>query len=234
MTSIVVPVYNFAKGVEQTIDRINKFLNKNPDNFEIIFVNDGSTDKTAEVIEKFCNDNIKLINLDSNQGKGVAVKAGIMQSAGNYVIFTDADLPYGLEIINKVKEKLASGYEVVLGSRTLVKSQSIDHYGLKRKILSYIFKKSANLILLDEVSDTQCGVKGFSRQAAKNIFSRIKTVRFAFDVEVIYLAQKLDYQIAQIPVILLSNATSTMNLFKDGLMMFFDLAKLCWRTKIKK
>ena len=234
MISIVIPVYNFANDIEQTIRKINEFLNKNSENFEIIFVNDGSTDKTAEVISKFCNENIKLINLDGNQGKGMAIKQGIMSGGGDYLIFTDADLPYGLEIINIFVSKLKSGYQVVLGSRILAKSSSVDHYGLKRRILSYIFKKSANLILLNEISDTQCGIKGFSKQASKDIFNQVKTVKFAFDVEVIYLAQKLDYKIAQIPVVLLSNAASSMNLFKDGLMMFVDLAKLYFRNKVRK
>lgn len=235
MISIVIPVYNFADEADKIILELVNWSKKYFNDIEIIFVNDGSTDKTADKIEQYIGSGkIKLINFTENMGKGAAVKAGIMQSVGDYIIFTDADLPYGLEVIDKFKEKFVAGYEVILGKRILTELQLNTYYEIKRRILSYIFLKSANLILLNKINDTQCGIKGFSKQAVKDIFSKVETSKFSFDVEVIYLAQKLDYKIIQVPVVLLNNEISTMKPFKDGLMMFVDLVKLYFRNKIRK
>lgn len=236
MISVIIPVYNYGQLIKDTALRLVNFFKNQPEPYEVIFVNDGSSDDTAKYLGEIAGQepNIKVINLQHNQGKGVAVKEGILASQGDYVIFTDADLPYDLRSVNSFANKIKNGYDVVLGSRNFLNSGQVLHYGFFRKVASYIFAKLANTVILGNTSTTPlCGFKGFSRQSARVIFSRTIMAGFCFDVEVICLARKLKYKITEEPVTLVSNAETTIS-FKRGCSIFFDLFKFCVKVILKR
>lgn len=226
MISLIIPVLNYEKKLRKTIESVENFLAAQDYSVEIIFVNDGSTDGTSDILRQIKHPNIFSVHLSRNMGKGKAVKEGIGVARGDRIIFTDIDLPYDLSAVEEAKKKFDQGYEVVLGSRDLPSSESSVIYGLRRKISSYIFSKMANMVLLRKVTDTQCGFKGFSRRAAKDIFDKVETNGFSFDVETIYLAQQGGYKIALIPVKLVNHEESSVNLVLDSLKMTYELVRL--------
>lgn len=232
--SIVVPVYNMENEVETTVDQLINYLKKSFGNFEIIFVNDGSNDSSLLKLKKIKHKkSVRIINLRRNCGKGAAIKKGVQISTGDYVVFTDADLPYDLRAISNIVSGLTTNCDVALGSRQLSKSKFLVKEKFHRKVLSIIFSKIANHILAEEIVDTQCGLKGFSKKAANTIFKKVSLNGFAFDVEVIYLAQKYGFNIKLFPVKLVHNSTSTVN-FKHMFSMLLDLGILLKRSKLDK
>lgn len=234
MISIIIPVYNYEKLIGNTISALKTFTENTADEFEIIFVDDCSRDNTVCEINKLIVGNMRLVERELNGGKGAAIKEGIDYCTGSHVIFTDADLPYDLKSISLIFDKLKSGFDVVLGSRDLDGSSSLVPYGKRRRILSFIFSILANGILLERISDTQCGVKGFSSDAAKKIFSELESKRFSFDVELIYLAQKLKFKIGLVPVVLVNHGNSSVKILKDGFRMLYDLISLYIRVNFLK
>lgn len=234
MISIIIPVYNYEKLIMGTISALKAFTENTAEEFEIVFVDDCSRDNTAHEINKLIIGNMRLIKRELNGGKGAAIKEGINYCTGDYIIFTDADLPYDLKSIFLILDKLRSGSDVVLGSRDIDGSFLLAPYGKRRRILSFIFSILANGILLEHISDTQCGIKGFSSNAAKKIFSELKSKRFSFDVELIYLAQKLKFKISLVPVVLVNHGNSSVKILKDGFRMLYDLISLYIRVNFLK
>ena len=229
--SIIVPFYNMENEVERTAGQLTNYMEKNFEKYEVIFVNDGSLDKSlAKLQKRIPKKNVKLISLRNNRGKGFAIKKGIKASSGDFILFTDADLPYDLQAIKYLIGELLLGYDVVLGSRQDPKSKFLVKEKLHRKILSAVFSRIANLVLIEEIIDTQCGLKGFSKKSADAIFSKAFLSGFAFDVEVIYLAQKYGYKIKLIPVKLVHDSKSTVN-FKHMFSMLSDVGMLLKRSK---
>lgn len=232
MLSLIIPVYNFAEKIEENAKKMLEFLEKKIGDFELIFVDDGSTDETDRKLSNIANGNIRVISLEQNQGKGAAIKAGVQESRGNYIIFTDADLPYDLGSITHFIKQLNNGYEVILGSR-----RKSDHYdvfpSIVRRILSALFLRIANVFLIKKVTDTQCGIKGFSRSAALDLFARLQTNGFAFDVELIYCAQKGGYKIIELPVTFIGDSSTSINVWKASRMLFDLFLFFMSRSKVR-
>jgi dolichyl-phosphate beta-glucosyltransferase len=232
--SIVVPVYNMENEIDTTVGQLINYLGKNFEKFEVIFINDGSSDSSLLKLQKIKQGkNVKIANLRKNLGKGAAIKKGVQASTGDYIVFTDADLPYDLKAISNIICGLRQDCDVALGSRQLPTSKFLVREKFHRKVLSAIFSNIAKLILLEEIKDTQCGLKGFSKKAANTIFNKVSLKGFAFDVEVIYLAQKYGYNIKLFPVKLVHNSTSTVNV-KHMFSMLLDLGILLKRSKLDK
>jgi dolichyl-phosphate beta-glucosyltransferase len=231
MISIIIPVYNCKKFIDKTVSTLGKFIESHDQRWEVIFVDDGSTDSTAKHIRQSMIKGMYLVIKESNGGKGAAIKEGINYCKGDYIIFTDADLPYDLKVFTKMVDKFKLDYDVILGSRDLPESSSEVYYGKRRRILSLIFSFLANTVLLSPVSDTQCGIKGFKSFAAKEIFSKLRSKRYSFDVELIYLAQKFKFEIALVPVKLVNHKNSSVRLLQDGFRTLFDLTTLFIRVK---
>lgn len=235
MISLVIPVYNYENYVSDKIRVIRDFIKANhARKFEVIFVDDGSEDGTSERIKSIILEGEKLFIKEANSGKGSAVKEGVKNANGDYVVFTDADLPYKLDAILKIVDKIDEGFDVVIGSRHEKGSLAEVEYGVGRRILSCVFTFLANIILMEKISDTQCGIKGFNRQAASDIFSAIESNRFSFDVELLYLAQKYNYKVGVIPVSLVNHGNSSVKVVRDGFNMVYDLAKLYVKIKLLK
>lgn len=220
--TLIIPVYNYADFLERNILRIIKELETEIINFEIIFVDDGSKDKTKEVLGKVIQraTRIKLISYRKNRGKGYAVKKGILNAQGEIIFFTDADLPFGIQPILEGYRLIKKGNcDLVLGQR------AVDSWhGWKRKIASQFFSFFVKLILDLDISDTQCGLKGFKKEVAKSIFEKVKIKGFSFDVELLYLAKKQQFAIETVPVKLIRpSVMSTVSLFTHPIRMFFDI-----------
>lgn len=227
--SLVIPVFNYEYELPANINRVLQELRAGIYSFEVILVNDGSTDRTAEKMFELArvNPEVSVINYGQNRGKGYAVKAGMRKARGKYLFFTDVDLPYGVEpVLTGTKLLMETNTDIVLGSRDLPESEDILSYGRNRKIAKSVFSKIVNLFFRLGITDTQCGLKGFSRKAAKDIFSQVTTEGFAFDVEVLFLARWKRYRIELIPVRLKHSASTTVSLVNDAVKMLGSLVRI--------
>ena len=229
MISLIIPAYNENLIIENTLNILYKYFSENFDNYEIIVVDDGSTDNmyntVKNMIDKGYISNTKIIHYKKNRGKGYAVRQGIIHSKGDYIFFTDADIAYGVTIIKKGYLKIKnSNSDVIIGSRKLA-IDGYKNYPLKRYIASRVFSFITSVI--SNLSyDTQCGFKGFKKTVAKDIFKNCVIDRFAFDFEAMIIAKKLDYKIIEIGVSVINHRESKVNIFVDSIRMIKDIIKV--------
>ena len=235
---MVVPCFNEGKTIHQNLNRIYAYLNSKFSDFEIIAVNDGSSDNTKEELERARADfSLKVINNKINEGKGRAVRDGIISAQGEIVMFLDADLGIPVEELEKFISEIKNGDDLVIASRFVpggkVKKPVLWH----RKYMEKSFRILRMIIVNDwNVKDTQCGFKVFRREAAINIFRRLTVKRFAFDAEVIFIANKFEYKIKELPITLQNPILSHIRLIRDPLNMIWDLLRIRmndWRGKYK-
>jgi glycosyltransferase involved in cell wall biosynthesis len=200
--SLVLPLYNEEPCLKKSFETIKGYLDRLRRDYEIILVNDGSMDNTLSIIEEIVQTNPQSRSIGSpvNKGKGNAVKHGVLNAAGKYIIFTDADLAVPVDFIGTCLKQLEAGTPMVIGSRHLPGSSFKVPEGFLRQLLGEVFRRLARLALGLKVSDITCGLKGLEKKAAFHIFSRSKINRWAYDAEIIFLAQKLGYAIQEIPV----------------------------------
>jgi dolichyl-phosphate beta-glucosyltransferase len=226
--SIIVPAYDEECLIGSTIDAIQSYLILNNMDGEITIINDGSTDKTRTIVEGKIASNktrisLKLINNNENQGKGYSVRKGMLASSGEIRVFMDADLPYNLNLLLEIRSKILNGSDVVIGDRNNPQSKLIDIHPL-RKIAGRIYSAFVQLLIKDGITDTQCGLKGFSAESAQIILSRTRINGFGFDVEVLRIAQKHAMTISKVPVEMINNrADSRVQLIQDSLLMLLNL-----------
>ncbi len=196
--SIIVPCYNEEKIVSLTIPYLQQILSSMGINFEIIAVSDGSSDRTVKEIKELKLDNVKVIELKENQGKGAALKEGFSHSNGNIIFFHDADLTLSPETINLSLKALETN-DIVLASKNLLKSSFARP--LYRRFLSRLFNTFVRTTLKIALSDTQTGFKAFHRKPLETIISQTKTNKFETDLEISWLANKKGYRIKEIPLV---------------------------------
>ena len=192
--SLIIPAFNEEKLIKQTLSKFVSFLDQLGYEWEIVVADDGSKDKTASIVNSFKNSKIRLIKLAQNQGKGAALKAGFLAAKGAYQIFSDADLSVPVETIEPFLQKLKS-FDVVIASRRVKGSEIKVHQPWIRENMGRVFTLLTQLLTSSSVSDFTCGFKGFRREAARKIFSRSLISRWAYDAEIIYLAEKFGYRI---------------------------------------
>lgn len=224
--SVVVPSYDSAGILEKNLPVLLSYLEKQEYTWEVIVVDDGSNDDgaTEAVCRKvgctFCSN-------ERNMGKGAAVRNGMQHANGRFRIFTDADIPYELETIGVIVKFLdAKEFDVVLGDRNLKDSAYFLEIPKLRRITSAFFTYFVGTIVTTNYFDTQCGIKGFNGGIADFIFQHARINGFAFDVELLYIALKRNFEIKRIPVKLRNQEKSTVRVFRHGLVMFFDLFKI--------
>ena len=227
--SIIIPAYNEEKRLPKTLAEIDKYLKKQNYNYEIIVVSDGSKDKTVEVVENLKPQiaNLRLIDKKENYGKGYGVRLGMLEAKGEYRLFSDADNSTSIDQVEKMWPEFKKGYDVVIGSRD-IKGAILDppQPFLRKMILGKGFRILTQIICGTwEILDTQCGFKGFTQKAARDIFSECKINRFAFDPEVLVVAKKLGYRIKEIPVCWKNDLESKVK-FKSIIKMFFELLRI--------
>jgi glycosyltransferase involved in cell wall biosynthesis len=200
--SVVFPLYNEEKCLEDNFKLVTEYLDSLGNGYEVILVNDGSNDKTPEIMKDIAGTkaHVRVISNPRNRGKGHAVRCGVLEASKKYVVFSDADLAVPVHFIKTCLYQLASGAAVVIGSRHLAESSFKVREGPIRQVLGEMFRVFVRLIFSLKVSDITCGMKGFEKTAASDIFSRSVINRWGYDAEILFLAQKLDYAIAEIPV----------------------------------
>lgn len=226
--SVVIPAYNEEERIDNSLNTIIRYMENRGYRYEIIVVNDGSTDKTVDIVKNFSvrNKNINLILNEKNMGKGYSVKKGILESNGEYILFSDSDLSTPIEEIEKLIRYLQEDYDIAIGSRALPNSDVQIHQSFHRELMGKIFNLITRILTLMDIKDTQCGFKCFKKDAAKNIFRRQIINGFSFDVEILYIAKKLGYKIREVPVVWLNSNSTRVNLIKDSIRMFIDLLRI--------
>ncbi len=226
--SVVVPAYNEEARIGATLERMCAYFAAQPYSAEILVVDDGSKDRTREVVaQSRPGSSVKLLHYDANRGKGYAVRYGILQAAGDFVLFSDADLATPIEEVEHLMEAIRAGAEVAIGSRDLPGSKLEKRQNLIRELGGKLFNRCVQAMAVPGIHDTQCGFKLFTRSAAQNIFGRCRIDNFSFDVEALYLGRQLGYDIAEVPVRWAHQPGSKVRFVRDAIRML----KTLWRIR---
>ncbi len=226
--SVIIPCFNEGQTIYKNIEKISSYLKSQFKIFEIIAVNDGSTDNTAEELKKaqqaFA---IEIINNETNAGKGKVVRDGIAKSRYDLIMFLDADLAIPIEELEKFNQSIEQGCDIAIASRFVPGLKVKTPVLWYRKIMERVFRLLRKIILNSwKIEDTQCGFKVFKRDAAQKIFSKATINRFAFDAEIIFIAKKLGYRIKELPITLQNPETTHVRLFFDPINMLSALLKI--------
>jgi dolichyl-phosphate beta-glucosyltransferase len=221
--SIVVPAFNEERRLGPSLQRLRAFLGRR--RVELLVVDDGSTDGTVALVQAMAKrwKALKLSRLKANSGKGAAVQRGVAEARGKAILFSDADLSTPIEELPRLEAALKHGFAVVIGSRALDRARIGVHQPFYREIGGRAFNKVVQALTVPGIRDTQCGFKLFDAAAAKRIFSQQQIRRFGFDVEVLYLARKAGYRIAELPVRWENSPETKVRPVRDGLRAFLDL-----------
>ena len=231
--SVIIPAYNEENRLPKTLKAVDEYLKKQGYEYEILAVNDGSKDKTAEMVRRLELQikGLRLVDNEQNHGKGYAVRQGMLEAKGDFRVFMDADNSTSIDHIEKMWPEFKAGNDVVICSRDLKESVILQKQAWWRMRLGDIFNLIVQIFSgLWGFWDTQCGFKGFSAKAAKDIFSKAKINRWAFDVEALVLAKQFRYNIKEIPVTWINDAHSKVNL-KGMIQMLFEILQIRIHTK---
>ena len=231
--SIIIPAYNESERLPLTLVDMDKLLSGVKYSYEIIVVNDGSTDNTAEIVKKAIK-NLKLIDNRVNQGKGGVVKQGMLLAKGDCRLFTDADNSTTIDHFEKMipyltpdDKSVSGGYDVVIGSRAVKGSKLEPSQPFYRQLLGKLSNIIIQIVNVPGVWDTQCGFKAFSEKSAEKIFSVSKINGWGFDIEALALARHFGYKIREMPVHWVNDAKSHVKL-SAYLKTFVENAKIRW------
>jgi dolichyl-phosphate beta-glucosyltransferase len=216
--SLILPAFNAAGFLERSLAVLEAQRRDWPAS-EVVLVDDGSADRTGELLDRRAADWLRCLRLSRNQGKGAAVRAGMLAARGRFRIFTDADLPYDLDGLPNMLAALDRGADLVIGARDLESSRFFVPRSRARRIASFLFTALVRR-LVGGVADTQCGLKGFRAPAAERLFGWARIDGFAFDVELLYLAHKLELAIERIPVLQVRNEPSTISPARSARMLW--------------
>jgi dolichyl-phosphate beta-glucosyltransferase len=227
--SVIIPAYNEAKRLPLTLIDIDKHLDEQEYSYEIIVVNDGSTDDTAEIVRRFIPliNNLRLLDNQENKGKGAAVRQGMLSAKGLWRLFMDADNSTSIVEFNKMIPYFKSGYGVVIGSRDVRGARLMPPQPFYKRILGKTGNLIIQLFLLPGIWDTQCGFKCFSEEAAEKVFSVAKIDRWGFDAECLALARKLGFKIKEMPVFWVNDFRSNVKI-KDYFEVLSETLKVRW------
>jgi dolichyl-phosphate beta-glucosyltransferase len=229
--SIVIPAYNEESRLARTFPSILGYLDSLGKPYEVIVVDDGSTDGTSVVVEDAAkaNPRIRGMRLAVNSGKGKAVQAGMLAAQGDFVIFTDADLSTPIETTEPFLKHLSNGTEIVVGNRRMNESRLEARQPWAREFLGRIFTRLTRLILGSPVTDQTCGFKGFTRRAAREVFRRQTIPGWAFDAEILHIAHRLGIKVHQEPVTWTNDARSKVAVASACIKSFTDLVTIWFR-----
>lgn len=232
--SVVIPAYNAAATIAQTLADVKAALDARAIDYEVIVVNDGSTDATLAETAKATSasdSRVRVMSLDRNIGKGATVRAGMLQSKGDWVLFMDADHSTRIEHVDLLWPEAAKGSDVVIGSRRMAQSLVASERTTKRQLLGDLFPRITQFLCLPRISDTQCGFKAFKRWTVQPIFGELVTSRFAFDVEALLRGKRMGAAIAEVPVRWDNPNDSTLKWASDGPNMLRDVLAVSWRLR---
>jgi dolichyl-phosphate beta-glucosyltransferase len=226
--SVIIPAYNEQSRLPNTIRRAYEYLSGMADDFEIIVVDDGSTDGTARSIKKAASElaGIKLVSNDTNRGKGFSVRRGVLASRGKLVLISDADLSTPIDDVEKLLPFVSEEFSMAVGSRALKESDVALRQTWYREGMGKIFNVFVRSVVFGGIHDTQCGFKLMNGDIAREVFKHCRINGFCFDVEALYVAKKMGYGIKEVPVKWVNSPASRVRIFRDSAKMFFDLFRI--------
>ena len=230
MHSIIIPAYNESARLAATLERVLAYVHAQGWNAEVIVVNDGSRDSTADIVKSFAARNpiLRLIENPGNRGKGYSVRNGMLNARGNILLFTDADLSSPIEEAPKLFDALEQGADIAIGSRWLRAETQTQRQPLHRQVFGRIFNLLLHLTLGLTFKDTQCGFKAFKQPAARAVFPLQKIERWGFDPEILFLARKFNLKVKEIPVLWGHSGGTRINPLIDGSRMFMEMLRIRW------
>ena len=230
--SIVIPAYNESARIPATLEAVVACIRERGWAAEVIVVNDGSSDATAEVVRDFAANapEVRLIENPGNRGKGYSVRNGMLQALGEVVMFTDSDLSAPIEEAERLFAAIAEGADIAIGSRWLEKGRQTHRQPLYRQFFGRCFNAVTRAVMGLHFADTQCGFKAFTRAAAQTVFQLQTIERWGFDPEILFIALKRGFRIVEVPVSWAHDERTRMSYLKDGIKMLEEIAIIRWNA----
>ncbi|MFC2049005.1 glycosyltransferase [Elusimicrobiota bacterium] len=229
--TIIIPAYNDENIIGSSIEKVISYFSSINYNYELIIIDDGSTDGTIDIIKTNMNryPAIRLITNTKNCGKGFSVKKGIETAIGEFILFTDSDLQIHIDQFEYFLNHLKNDNQLIIASRLKKQSEVTGKQPFKRLIARLILHYLTKLILFNDIADPQCGFKLFPAKFAKDIFKKISIPGFGFDLELLYLWKKNSGEVIELPVKWHVNLSSKVSILRDGFRIFLDI----FRIKLK-
>jgi len=225
--SVVIPVYNAASVLADSLGSLVRVLAERAPSHEIIVVDDGSSDDSLQVAEGMASERLRVVALPENHGKFAAIREGMAAAQGSCRIFTDADVPYDHAALLYIERLVNEGrHHMVIGDRTLADSDRLVTLSAARRLMSWTFRQFLRLLVTGGVPDSQCGLKGFRADVADSLFPLLTDERFGGDIEIIYIALKYNLAVRRIPIRLQRQGPSTVHALSDTLALLRTLARL--------
>jgi dolichyl-phosphate beta-glucosyltransferase len=232
--TVIIPAYNEEKRLPWTLAELTTFLNDWKIDYRVLVADDGSTDCTAELTQKL-GPRCSTLRISPQGGKGRAIRIAMLRATGRVLAFTDADLPFQLSALQQGYEWIRGGQtDVVFGARDIEGAEHRARRRLARRLATFAFRAIVSRMVSREVTDTQCGMKLFRRQAALEIFGRTTIDGFAFDAEVVMLTHRLGLPFRRVPVTLINEFASTLSLRRNALPMLMDVMRVWLRERTGK
>jgi dolichyl-phosphate beta-glucosyltransferase len=228
--SIIIPAYNEGARLGRTLDHVLAYASDQRWDAEVIVVNDGSRDRTADLVREYAQRNpcLRLLENPGNRGKGYSVRNGMLNAKGEILLFSDADLSSPIEEAAKLLAALQAGADVAIGSRWLRPELQTQRQSLLRQFYGRLFNLALRILLGLNFKDTQCGFKAFMRQAAQKIFPLQRIERWGFDPELLYLARKSRLKVVEVPVAWAHAEGTRISPLRDGMKMFGEVLRVRW------
>jgi len=230
--SFIIPAYNESDRIRPTLDEILRYAGERNWDTEILVVDDGSGDDTAQIVRQYseAHPQIFLVENPGNRGKGFSVRNGMLHARGDICLFTDADLSSPISEAQKLFDAISEGADVAIGSRWLCPELQTERQPFYRRVFGRIFNLVLRVFLGLNFADTQCGFKAFRRDAAQRIFPLQKIERWGFDPEILFLARRLGFSVKEVPVLWAHSEGTRLHPFRDGLRMFIEVLRIRWNS----
>ncbi|MEK7151142.1 MAG: dolichyl-phosphate beta-glucosyltransferase [Patescibacteria group bacterium] len=233
--SVVIPAYNEEKRIGKTLLSVNEFLSRQNYDYEVLVVNDGSNDGTAALVSDLSAriNNLRLIDNNENHGKGWVVKQGMLQARGEYRLFMDADNSTTVDQIEGFLPYFSQGYDIVIGSRRIKGANIAVKQAWFRDFLGGVFRFVVHILVPLRVTDSQAGFKCFSLKAAEAIFIKQTIFRWAFDVEILAIASKMNFKIKEAPIKWINDGDSKVKI-SGMIKMLFEVLRVRFNLRTNK
>jgi glycosyltransferase involved in cell wall biosynthesis len=230
--SVVIPAYNESARIGSSLEKILACISERGWDMEIIVVNDGSTDNTAEIVRGYAarSPRVRLVENPGNRGKGYSVRNGMLRASGDILLFSDADLSSPIEEAAKLFAAIHEGADIAIGSRWVNPKLQVRKQPLHRRFLGRMFNLALRLVLGLEFHDTQCGFKAFTRRAVHLIFPLQNVERWGFDPELLYLGRKFGLQMVEVPVAWAHREGTRISPLRDGVRMVAEMVTIRWNS----
>ena len=230
--SIVIPAFNESARIPATLQSVVSCIRERAWRAEVIVVNDGSSDSTAELVRAFIRNapEVRLVENPGNRGKGYSVRSGMLQAQGEVVLFTDSDLSAPIEEAERLFAAIAQGADIAIGSRWLESGRQTHRQPLYRQFFGRCFNALTRAVMGLRFADTQCGIKAFTRAAAQTVFQLQTIERWGFDPEILFIALKRGLRVVEVPVSWAHDDRSRISYLRDGLKMLEEIAIIRWNA----